>query len=348
MPGARFRLATLSLCAWVLASTACGPVAPEQRAPERFSILAVGDTGLPLGAHDGQARVAEMLAAEDAAHPVDGLLLLGDNFYPRGLSRDDLALRIGHNVLTPYCRFVTPGPRAAETGSPCVPSPRPGRTIWAVLGNHDTGTPESPRLEREAVPAFVANWRMNDDVVEVLPVGKGVQLVLVDSTRLVASDPDLLRAAVDAAPGPWRIVAGHYPIVDGWGASDGLAAQTTALHDALASARHRVQLILSGHEHNLQAFRPADGVPALHVIAGGGSSARKIEPGPDSRVFARETRGFARVAILRGPPERLLVELIATPKPLLGLAARRERVARFEIGVDGTFYASEPAKSVSP
>lgn len=318
-----------------LLAVGCAPSASLDLADARFSFLAVGDTGLAPDSHDGQARVAEQMLAEDRAAPVGALVLLGDNFYPSGLSTADLPARIAYNLVTPYCAFVRAGRRFAEVNSGCPVAAATNREIWAVLGNHDYDLPESPGLQREAVPEFVSNWHMNRDIVEVHEVAPGLQLLLVDSMRLLEAGPEPLRRAIDRAPGPWRIIVSHHPLLAGWGANDGLADEVAAIQQAFEDAPHPVQLVLSGHEHNLQAFVPGDNGPGLHVIVGGGSSARKVEPGPPSRVVARETRGFARVSILSGPPERLHVELIASPKPRFWQAGYRERLAQFTLDPSG-------------
>ncbi len=330
--------------ALTVASAGCAPD-PGRRSDERFALLAVGDTGLPPGSHDGQRAVARALAFEDAERQVDGLVLLGDNFYPRGLERADLATRIGHNLVSPYCRFLALGPRARETGEACSPPGAPVRPIWAVLGNHDHLAPDSPELQRTTVVEFVANWRMNRAVAEVHQAAPGVSLILVDS-MLLLQDPSLLTEVVAGAPGPWRILVSHVPLVPGWGARDGVEEAVRATHDAARRAGVPVQLGLAGHEHNLQAFVLSES-PRLSVIAGGGSSSRKVHPGPASRVFAQQTRGFARVAVLEADPERLRVELIASPSFTWPGAPPVQRVASYEVSLAGRVTASD-GSSVSP
>ena len=72
------------------------PTHPDHSASA--SLLLLGDTGKvhrPLAPLlEGQFSVAIDLATEDRAHPVDALLLLGDNFYRNGLLESELAARV--------------------------------------------------------------------------------------------------------------------------------------------------------------------------------------------------------------------------------------------------------------
>jgi len=98
-------LAGLALLPWALTPRGV-PFFPP---PARFSLLAVGDTGQPptwLPWLAGQTAVASGLDEEDRRAPSDGLLLLGDNFYERGLKAEELVSRVRGNLVTPYCRFV--------------------------------------------------------------------------------------------------------------------------------------------------------------------------------------------------------------------------------------------------
>ena len=314
----------------IACTTACERE-PEARPAERFSLLALGDTGVPPGDHDGQAQVAAALADEDAANPVDGLVLLGDIFYPNGLEREVLLDRVAHNIVTPYCQFVAAGPRYGELRGGC-PAVASRRTIWAVLGNHDFGVSESPDLQRSVIPEFVSNWHMNREVAEVVEAAPGVSLILVDTQSLHAGDPERLGAAVTKARGPWRILVGHHPFAAGLGDRDGVGDVTRAAAAAVRAAGVPVQLALSGHEHNLQAL--VTDFPSLQIISGGGSGARNLHDEALARTFGTERAGFARVALLETEPESLRVELIALSRVPWLLPPRR--VATYFVSVDGT------------
>ena len=321
MPGLKLLLAA------ALAGLACAPAHPDA-VPDgevRLSLLAVGDGGIEPGKDallDPQYAVGRALAAEDRAAPVSALVLLGDNFYPRGLREKELAERIRHNVVRPYCHFVAlAGPRSGEVADGCDGSEprRPPIPLYAVLGNHDYRAKESPRLQRRAVPQFVSNWHMPRDDAEAIELGAGVSLVLYDSVSILWGDGErALRRALERSQGPWRILAAHHPLthVD-------RDPHERRYHDrverAIRVAGKRVHLSLAGHEHSLQLVELRGAHPALEVISGAGATARGVETRDRGLLFAIEERGYARVDLVAdGDDERLVATLVAVgPRPSL-------------------------------
>src|SRR5215472_2002649 len=98
--------------------------APPLPGHARASLLAVGDTGTPpqfaSRLTSTQIAVARGMEAEDRRAPVHALVLLGDNFYYKGLQESELLLRVRENVVRPYCRFLAlTAPRSEEVASAC-------------------------------------------------------------------------------------------------------------------------------------------------------------------------------------------------------------------------------------
>ncbi len=273
-----------------------------------LSVLALGDTGesraIP-SLRSGQLAVARALVEADLQRPADLLLLLGDNFYPSGLLRGELVQRVRENLVTPYCRFADlSGPRSREVAAACsLPAalrraaPIP---ILAILGNHDHKAPESPELQRDAVPEFLPNWRLAESPVERVELRPGLQLVLVDTTAIrSAADAARVRDALREAKGPWRILAVHEPFAAPtapvpWQSSDWLRR-------ALAGLEVPVQLVLTGHNHALQVVQARDPFPALHVMAGAGSTDRVIDERYLGEELSLSRTGFTRVEWWAGP-----------------------------------------------
>lgn len=322
-------LALLAGGALVALAGSTAPLPPPR--PARVSLLAVGDTGahhpwIPPG-FSGQERVGRALAESDRHAPVDALLLLGDNFYPDGLRAAKFEERLRENVVGPYCRFVALTERGrARLGGACGPHSGgpPSGPLLAVLGNHDYNLRESPRLQRERVPEYVANWSVPRRLAAVTELGEGVSLVRVDTLRLVeGADPAPVGAALRRARGPWRILAAHHPMADPGGG--GLDPNVRpAMARAVAAAGVPVQLYLAGHQHNLQVLTLPPPAPPLHVVSGAGSETRPLAPTRDDRRFGLDALGFARVDLVReSKSEALCVSIYALAAPPPFASARR-------------------------
>jgi hypothetical protein len=276
-----------------------------------WSLLAVGDTGAkpwPIARSRQQSmRVARALAAEDVRDPVDALVLLGDNFYPDGLHADRLDARVRANLAEPFCRFL-PAPGVA-----CWLPPHPV-PVLAVLGNHDHKSAESPRLQRTEIRRRLPSWLLPEQSVHAVDLGHGVSLVLYDAKELLAAGSFApLREAVRATPGPWRILAGHYPLTRRPSDEEGRAARAV-----IAELDVPVHLHLAGHRHYLELAR-SDGPPFLQAIAGSGSNTRPLKTPLDGSSYQAQQPGFARVDLVEEPGgDRLVVSIVALPAGLLG------------------------------
>jgi hypothetical protein len=342
LPG---NLASAALALAVSSGFAPPAVAEEGRGEEDVvaSLLAVGDTGQRHALawlREGQRSVARGMAAEDRRRPVDALVLLGDLFYPRGIESEELVARVRENVVLPYCHFADlRGRRSREVADACD-EPEERRhpvPIFAVPGNHDYESPESPGLERHGIPEFLPNWRMHDGVVTTVDLGSGLSLVLVDTPAVTRGrDFAAVRDALRRARGPWRIVAAHLPVAPGDARAD-LEWRSDAPpleHFSLPEAP--VHLYLAGHRHNLQVIEGRPPGPALHIIAGSGATTRPVRFHYEGRRFALEQTGFARVDLVgRGEEQRLVVSLLSMPRfPILFWAEPR-LVSRWSVDRSG-------------
>jgi hypothetical protein len=327
-----------------------GPPAPalaERRIV--LSLLAVGDTGKvrpwrPFA--EGQESVGRGMAAENARRPADALVLLGDLFYPAGLSSDELVFRVRHNLIRPFCTFTGLGaPRSAEVADACpvAPAARHPVPIYAVLGNHDAKSEESMTLLREAVPEFIDGWHLFEEPAHTVELGSGVSLVLVDSPAITKlGTAEAARRAIERAKGPWRIVAAHQPMaIREGGRWSGWAAD---MRRAVQEADRPVQLFISGHRHNLQLMTLEDPRPMVHVIAGGGTNRRPLDEPPFvGRHFAIPTTGFTRIDLVESGDDAFLeVSLFTVPRYPIHSWIGPTRVSRWRIDRDGRSAQVDP------
>jgi predicted phosphodiesterase len=292
------------------------------------------------------------MAAADGERPVDALLLLGDNFYPKGIEEAMLVRQVRMNLVRPYCRFVDlSGPRSDEVAGACrkPPGERHPIPIFAVLGNHDYRVPESPKLQAEAVPDFVVNWDLPSERIAVRELGRGVSLVLIHSMEMVrnAGRLDGLSEAIRSARGPWRILLCHHPVTP----TRSLEAHGRFEGRYMAEARRRiaeagvpVQVVLSGHHHSLQIIEPSSPGPLFQVVAGGGGGSLDEVEVVEGQRFASSRHGYARIDLVRREgSERLVVSLYTTRSAWLP-AGRPSLAARWSVAPDGTLRDEEASR----
>lgn len=317
--------------------------AGAQRAAEgdtrALSLFAVGDTGTEPGTWgrwSEVSRVAGAMREQSRTRPVHGVVLLGDQFYPNGLSSDNLRTRLRENLVDPFGSLVGLTRYGAEQLH--VPAERSGPgpvPFYAVLGNHDYGFPESPPLQREVLPTYLSDWHMPHRFVEAFELPGGVSLVLFDSVRWDDGVPQDLLIALRRTRGPFRILAAHYPMADP--GNNFLPTFTRDLHYVLRDAGVPVHVFLSGHEHNLQLLPMDPPAPAVHVVAGGGSSVREVSPTAAPRAFALASLGFARIDRVEhaGAPA-LRVGVYAVPRWPWQDSPNGRLVARAWVDADGS------------
>jgi hypothetical protein len=311
-----------------------------QRGQASSSLLAVGDTGSVWGAFpgflEGQLAVGAAMQREHEREPVDALVLLGDNFYPKGLLASEARQRIVQNVVRPYCAFIEPSAEILEIvrrlcSGPRLPTPR----IFAIAGNHDLLSPASLDLQRREIPRLVRNWDMPTEdgpVVRELPGGLSLILLLSEWPWDDAASR-ALAAALSEARGPWRVIVGHRPPISGHPGLSKMVAR------ASRDSGHLVHAYLAGHVHGLGAIRGSASEPVLTAIAGSGSRA-SLQEEPEYRVegadVMAEEIGFLRVDATTGPAGRRLRVTLSKARPSAALAIfGTTTIARYEIGLRG-------------
>lgn len=224
-----------------------GATIPPAAKPKDASarILAFGDFG---DGGDTQLQLARAMAEYDRSNPFDLGITLGDNFYETGLNSPTHP-RWETDWETPY------GPL--------------GIRFYASLGNHDYADPASPFAEMRRSQRS-STWCLPAPFY-TFTVGP-VQFFAIDTDpirRRSRSSTEAQKQWLDRelanSQSPWKVVYGHHPIY-----SNGQHGDTPELVVEILPLlkKHRVDLYLAGHEHDMQALRPEGGV--YFVISGAG------------------------------------------------------------------------------
>jgi hypothetical protein len=262
-----------------------GPPATTVPAPAgrvRAGLVAFGD----FGGGPAQPAVARAMERWAARHRVDALVTTGDNVYHRGEPE-----RFAAQLDEPY--------RAL----------RRRRPMWATLGNHDVVDGHGPaQLRHLGLPDL--------PYARSLP---GLELLFLDANRVDAAQAVWLEDRL-AAPGPaLRAVVFHQPA---WSCSRHDSHRRVVELWVPVIERHRVALVLNGHDHNYQRFVSAGGV--TYVVTGGGG--RSLYPlgacaaGAPPRVAATVRHHFTAVEVR---DRSLLVSVVADDDTLLDQALIR-------------------------
>lgn len=291
------------------------PGAPLDGAETRF--VAFGDSGTGTAA---QWQVAQAMADVCLARNCSFALMLGDNFYERGVtSKDDPQFE--DKFEEPYASLDLP--------------------FFVVLGNHDNAgaTSDPDAANATGVGDFQVAYSKRDDRLSErwhmparhydIELGNISLLALDTNTFLHANgtrQKEWIDDAIDGANGPWRIAIGHHPYLSN-GRHGNAGAYDGRPDEGFAGKRFKeffdrhlcdeVDLYLAGHDHNLQWLEPIPECGKTQfVVSGGGGASTYDLPGNNRAAFERQTLGFWWFE--------------ATPDTLRGVAYDAEGNALFE------------------
>lgn len=274
---------SLAVALWPSSLLAADPgPAPD---PDRAHLLCLGDWG--TNTHpEQQAATAEAMRMWTDRYKIRpaAMLMLGDNWY--GELEGGAASprwRAGFEEMYPASHF--PGP------------------VYAVLGNHDYEKRGSNKAEAELAYAKQGGtrWRMpakwySFKFPEKNPL---VTFLCLDSNVPGSKDFDWLpwsytmshqdRAAQDAwlkdqlarpRETPFVVVTAHHPLYSNGGHGDN--ARLIRDWDALFRD-HRVDVYLTGHDHDLQHLEFAEHPTSFVISGGGGAELVNWSRPPESR-----------------------------------------------------------------
>lgn len=248
----------------------------EQPEKDHLLFYIFGDSGTGGPA---QAQMAEILEKECEKARPDGILLLGDNFYQKGVSSVEDP-QWEEKLFRPY-------------GKPCIGTV----PIFAVLGNHDyKGNVEA----QIAMTNVEERWHMPQRFYRI-NFGSLLQVVAMDTNRITfCLDPnicslDFLKDSLASKDDfRWNIVMGHHPVKS---ASLKYNKSSHMIGDSIRSKimRHyicgKADAYLAGHAHHLEHRHEKDCQTDLFISGAGGAELYGVMPQPES-LFTASQHGF--------------------------------------------------------
>ena len=271
---------------WLLPGLLCAQVDLGVIVPAAQSAraVAIGDFGDPRPKERFFAQVAAAILQAHRAQPYQFGLTLGDNFYNFGI------------------RSVTDRKWELLWERPYGPL---GIPFYATLGNHDYRGNVQAQIDYSQRSR---TWRMPARYYSFQ--AGSARFFALDTEKWSSAQRDWLQRQL-ALPARFRIVYAHHPVIS-YGHHGGEAKTRdirTELLPLLESGR--VDLYLTGHDHDLQHLRR--GRLDLVVCGGGGTPTRPTRKGPES-LFALSAHGFCEV---EAAPRQLRVRIRGVDGKLL-------------------------------
>lgn len=280
------------LCVIAVATSACDRESPcTEVAPvagDTIRFAALGDTGTGQA---GQRAVASALETHCAANGCDFIVLLGDNFYPDGVS----------SVDDPQWTTAFEEPYANLDGP-----------FYVTLGNHDYGG-DGAGNELDKGAHQIDYGR--DHPKWFLPAPcysqqRGPALLLALDTNAIAwnhknavvRQGEFASRTLANTTARWRIAFAHHPYRSNGqhgdaGRWDGVTwppqASGKYVRDLVErDLCGRLDVYLSGHDHDRQILEGPPDCPTTFIVSGAGAKTRPLR-GNHPAQFEADTLGFA-------------------------------------------------------
>lgn len=249
-------------CALLLAAALGTATAQDLRLPDlpdSVKLAVIGDNGTGKAP---EYELGEEMAVLHDRFPYQTVLMLGDNMYGRQDRPQDFAEKFER----PYAKLLADGV-----------------TFRATLGNHDDP-------DNRAYPLF----GMNGERYYTYTVG-GARFVVLDSNQLDRDQLAWFERTLAAATEPWKIVYLHHPLYSN-GTRHGSDIELRVELEPLL-VRYGVQVVLSGHDHNYERFKPQKGI--TYFVSGNGGQLRKggVKPTADTAASFAADVSFMLIEI---------------------------------------------------
>ena len=242
---------------------------------QRVTFYALGDSGLASPARNA---VLQQLANQYRQWPAAWMFLLGDNFYNDGVdSTSDENWQL--HFEQPFNDKTFPCP------------------IYACLGNHDYFGNVAAQIEYSQLQP---RWKMPSayySFTQQVSAEKNAEFFVLDTTPIEEGDYSTgtqirwLDNKLQESRADWKIVIGHHPLFSGGehGPSRRNYRNLVPILD-----KHKIDLYICGHDHDLQLHDTGRGW--LHLVSGAGSKLRTVS-WISTTQFAQATPGFVRVSL---------------------------------------------------
>lgn len=228
-----------------------------------FRFVALGDMGT---GGKGQYQVAQRINVFHDERPFDLALFLGDNVYPSGAPAD-----FERRLMRPYAELIR---RQVE--------------LRGCLGNHDV------RNARGALMQMQLFGMTSRPYHSFAKEGNLIEFFALDSTRLGSTrlgkrgqkdggegDEEQLRwldAALDRSAARWKLVFLHHPLYSsakrhGHGSQDEGRMRRLRAELEPILIKHKVNAVLSGHDHVYERTKQQQGVQ--YFVSGAGGKLRR-------------------------------------------------------------------------
>jgi hypothetical protein len=230
--GCVFTAITAAVAAFT--ATAVADTVPKDTGTFRFGII--GDSGSGDAA---QLRVAEHLMEAHRYHPLELVIMLGDNIYGREDPQEYAA------------RFEKPYRSLLDAGVP----------FYAALGNHDHPNQRFYRefnMEGHRYYTFKAK-------------DESVRFFALDSNYLDPEQVGWLRQQACGASEHWKIAFFHHPIYSS-GAAHGSSLELRAILEPIFE-ECGIDVVFSGHDHFYERIKPQHDI--LYFVSGAAGKLRR-------------------------------------------------------------------------
>lgn len=246
------------------------PVLVQFPRDSSINFLVIGDWGTGGSL---QKSVADAMAKTARAEPIDFILSVGDNFYPKGVSSiDDKAWKTKFEDIYHHPEL---------------------KVDWySVLGNHDYRSNIHAQIEYHSINP---RWHMDGRYFSFSKAKRDVSLffAMFDSQIVVENRPQRsaqkkwLETEVSSNSSSWKFAVAHHPIRSNgfYGDNSAMVKDFKPIFD-----QSKLDIYFNGHEHDLQYIAdPRDSFRC--IVSGAGGGGRDTAYGANS-LFAGTNGGF--------------------------------------------------------